>query len=112
MINQYPGSTGSSSPNSNTGFSINYNSNSTIVPIIIANAQAKYDPARDARPITQQQITTDAAYIRQSNADKAVANLLSIIRDLNIEISKGKAIITQLDQSVEAAQNSSRECKL
>ena len=90
MINQYPGSVLSSTLGGNTGFNINYSSNSTIIPLVIANAQVKYDPARDGRPITQEQILNDAAYLRQSNAEKAVANLLAVIRNLNIEISKGK----------------------
>jgi hypothetical protein len=50
LIGQYPGL--DKDDELQSLFGIDYDSNLDITPHIIASAQAKYDPARDARKIT------------------------------------------------------------
>lgn len=63
---------------------------SIVTPIIIANSQALYNSSRDARQITPYEIKRNAAILRQTNADKAIANLIFIITNLNKNIGDAK----------------------
>lgn len=96
IINQYPGLTGSS-------FGINYNSSSSITPTIIANSQAQYNPARDSRQITPEEIKKNAAILRQSNANKGVANLVAIIQRLTANVNAGKANVAAYQTALKEA---------
>ena len=85
LINRYPGI-------KQNGFSTetNFVASSIITPQIISSAQATYNPARDAKPISLIDLKRNAASLRQNNAVKAVGNLLFIIQKLNnaLELAK------------------------
>lgn len=61
-----------------------------IISSIISNAQAPYNPARDAKQITVDEVKRNAAFNRQLNANKAVANLISIIQQLTANVNAAK----------------------
>ena len=54
---------------------------------MIANAQATYDPNRDARKITEYEVQRNAAFLRQENAQKSIANIVTIIQRLDNQIT-------------------------
>lgn len=60
-----------------------------IVPAVINTAQAPYNPARDSRPITIDEVKRNAAFNRQLNANKGVANLIAIIQQLTANVNAG-----------------------
>lgn len=85
LINRYPGI-------KQEGYSFGFNpvASSVVTPIMIANSQALYNASRDARPISLFEVKRNAAILRQSNANKAIANLVFIIQNLNKNIIEGR----------------------
>lgn len=65
-------------------------------PQIIANAQATYVPSRDANTITIDQVKRNAIFNRQINANKAIANLITIITRLTANVNAAKNDIITL----------------
>ena len=106
IIKQYPGLTGNTQ-----GFGLTYD-NSIITPKVIASAQAAYNPSRDAINVTQYQVKTNAAYQRQNNANKGVANLVSIVQKLTANVNAGKETIASLQSSLQKSVVDSRSCLL
>lgn len=67
-------------------------------PTIIANAQAQYNAARDANQITVDDIKRRAIFNRQINANKAVANLVTIVQRLTANVNAATNDLTTLTQ--------------
>lgn len=81
-----------------------------IVPSVIASAQAPYNPARDAKPVTVDDVKRNAAFNRQLNANKAVANLISIIQQLTANVNAAKNDIGVLQSQLTAAEGANIDC--
>lgn len=71
-----------------------------IIPSVISTAQAAYVPARDAKPVTVDEVKRNAAFNRQLNANKAVANLIAIIQQLTANINTAKSDISTVEKSL------------
>jgi len=81
-----------------------------IVPSVISNAQAPYNATRDQRTITPDEVKRNAAFNRQLNANKAVANLISIIQQLTANVNAAKNDIGVLENQLKDANNANNEC--
>lgn len=81
-----------------------------IVPSVIANAQAPYVPSRDAKTPTIDDVKRNAAFNRQLNANKAVANLISIIQQLTANVNAAKNDLTTFQDQLTASQNANNDC--
>ncbi len=81
-----------------------------IVPNVIASAQAPYNPARDAKPVTVDDVKRNAAFNRQLNANKAVANLISIIQQLTANVNAAKNDIGVLQNQLSSAEAANNDC--
>lgn len=77
---------------------------------MIGSAQAPFNPARDTRPTTVDDIKRNAAFNRQLNANKAVANLISIIQQLTANVNAAKNDITLLENQLAAADAANNDC--
>ncbi len=82
----------------------------TITPSIIANAQVAYNSARDAKPITIDDVKRNAAFNRQLNANKAVANLIAIIQQLTANVNAAKNDVGIVQKSISNLQITNDEC--
>lgn len=76
-----------------------------IVPSVITSAQATYNLTRDQRTITPDEVKRNAAFNRQLNANKAVANLISIIQQLTANVNAAKNDIGILENQLKDANN-------
>ena len=81
-----------------------------IVPSVISSAQAPYVPSRDSRAPTVDDIKRNAAFNRQLNAGKAIANLLSIIQQLTANVNAAKNDVTLLEDQLKAADSANNDC--
>lgn len=81
-----------------------------IVPSLISSAQAPFNPNRDTRPITVDEVKRNAAFNRQLNANKGVANLISIIQQLTANVNAAKNDIGTLDNLFKTAESNYNEC--
>lgn len=59
-------------------------------PNIIRNIQATYSVPRDSQPISVNDIQRNSVFNRQLNANKAVANLISIIQQLTANVNAAR----------------------
>lgn len=80
------------------------------VPTIIANAQATYNVARDANKITVDDVKRTAIFNRQINANKAVANLITIIQRLTANVNAARSDIITLEGLLRNAENANTAC--
>lgn len=80
------------------------------MPSVIANANAPYNPERDQRTITPDEVKRNAAFNRQLNANKAVANLIAIIQQLTANVNAAKNDIGILEQQLRDAENANNQC--
>jgi chromosome segregation ATPase len=117
LYENYPGLPSGSSPNSPPGgryptppSPTGNPSTPNIVPQVISSAQAPYNPARDAKTPTIDDIKRNAAFNRQLNANKAVANLISIIQQLTANVNAAKNDATLLQNQLNAADSSNNDC--
>lgn len=93
LVGKYPGINSSQQPVQSSvtnGFNINSGSGSSFASMFIADSQATYNPARDSYKPTAFDIKKDAVLRRQSNANKAVANLISIMQGLTANSNSAK----------------------
>jgi hypothetical protein len=81
-----------------------------IVPNVISNAQATYVTSRDAKAPTIDDIKRNAAFNRQLNANKAVANLISIIQQLTANVNAARNDLNNFQDQLAAAQNANNDC--
>lgn len=81
-----------------------------IVPSLISSAQAPYNPARDTRPVTVDEVKRNAAFNRQLNANKGVANLISIIQQLTANVNAAKNDIGTLENLFKTAESTYNDC--
>lgn len=81
-----------------------------IVPQVIANSQAPYNPQRDRNPITPDDVKRNAAFNRQLNANKAVSNLVAIIQRLTANVNSAKTDIAQFESNLKNAQAANNDC--
>lgn len=117
LYENYPGLPSGSSPTPPTGGryptppSPSGNpSTPNIVPSVINSAQAPYNPARDAKQPTLDDVKRNAAFNRQLNANKAVANLISIIQQLTANVNAAKNDATVLQDQLKTADNANNDC--
>lgn len=80
-------------------------------PIIIANAQAAYNPTRDANTITIDEVKRTAIFNRQINANKAIANLVSIVQRLTANVNAAQSDILTLEAILRNTQNVNNACE-
>lgn len=78
-------------------------SSPNVVPGIIRTIQAPKNPARDQTPPTVEEVKRNAVFNRQLNANKAVANLVSIIQQLTANINAARNDIPLLEQALRDA---------
>ena len=81
-----------------------------IVPAVIQNSQATYVESRDSRTITVEEVKQNAAFQRQLNANKAVANLIAIIQQLTANVNAAKADIVILEDNLAKAEAANTAC--
>lgn len=81
-----------------------------VIPTVIQKAQATYSVERDGREVTADEVARNAAFHRQLNANKAVANLLAIIQQLTANVNAAKADIVLLERKLVDAEVASEEC--
>lgn len=74
-------------------------------PVIIANAQAQYNAARDANTITVDDVKRTAVFNRQINANKAVANLITIVTRLTANVNAANNDLIILNRLEQEAKN-------
>lgn len=117
LYNNYPGlPTGSSTIPSSGGryptpaAPTGNPSTPNIVPQVIANAQAPYNPQRDAKQITPDDVKRNAAFNRQLNANKAVNNLITIIQRLTANVNAAKNDIPTFEEQLRNAQAANNNC--
>lgn len=79
-------------------------------PTIIANAQATYNVARDANKITVDDVKRTAIFNRQINANKAVANLITIIQRLTANVNAARSDIVTLQGLLRKATDANTAC--
>ena len=84
--------------------------NEGIIPTVIKNTRADYVPERDSRKISVDEVKRNAAFNRQINANKAVANLLAIIQQLTANVNAAKADVIALEKVLAAAQAENNAC--
>lgn len=81
-----------------------------IVPAVIASAQAPFNPLRDSRPITIDEVKRNAAFNRQLNANKGVANLIAIIQQLTANVNAGNNDVKILQNQFKDADYANNDC--
>jgi chromosome segregation ATPase len=81
-----------------------------VIPTVIQKAQATYSVEKDGREVTVDEVARNAAFHRQLNANKAVANLLAIIQQLTANVNAAKADIVLLERKLVDAEVASEEC--
>lgn len=78
-------------------------SNPNIVPGIIRTIQAPKNPQRDQTPPSVEDVKRNAVFNRQLNANKAVANLVSIIQQLTANVNAARNDIPLFEQALRDA---------
>lgn len=81
-----------------------------IVPTVIQNSQATYVESRDSKTVTVETVKQNAAFQRQLNANKAVANLIAIIQQLTANVNAAKADIVTLETHLMEAEQANNDC--
>lgn len=79
-------------------------------PEIIRNAQAPFDYERDTNKITINDVKRRAIFNRQINANKQVANIISIVQKLTANVNAAKNDLTILTNLLNDAENANAEC--
>lgn len=80
-------------------------------PAIIATAQAPYVPSRDTNTITVDDVKRTAIFNRQITANKAVANLVSIVQRLTANVNAATNDLTVLTNLLSQAESANQACE-
>ena len=82
-----------------------------VAPRIISTAQAEYDFSRDANAITVEDVKRTAIFNRQISANKAVANLVAIVRKLTANVNAATNDLQVLTNLLADADAANAECE-
>lgn len=80
------------------------------VPNVIRNIQATYSVPRDSNPISPNDVKRNSIFNRQLNANKAVANLISIIQQLTANVNAARNDIGLLEDALNTAELNYNNC--